>query len=168
VTEPQDPARAVLRAQLDLVWTFAEHVVVGEVDERLAVWEPTANVVTVHRTEEGWRADWPDEENPPIPSPTAGWVLWHIEWWWSSTIGCVDGRAPLAPEDLRWSGGTDRIGELKRTWDAILDTRDLDEQVRWLTPEPQTLGFIAAWVNFELTKNLSEISQLKLLHANAG
>ena len=163
---PPTTARSVLRAQLDLVWRFAEAVVIGHVDERLALWEPTANVVTVHRSADGWHADWPDEENPPIPSPTVGWVLWHVEWWWTSTIGCVEGRAPLAPQEHRWSGGTDGIARLKRVWDDVLDSRDLEEQVPWLTPEPQTLGVIASWVNFELTKNISEVSQLQLLHQN--
>lgn len=163
--EPSAPP-SLLRQQLELVWTFAEHVVIGHVDDELALWAPSAHVATVHRTDEGWRADWPDDENPPIPNPTVAWVLWHIEWWWTSTIGCVEGRAPLPPEDHRWSGGTAHLVELKRTWDRILDSHDLDQQVAWLTPEPQPLGFIAAWVNFELTKNISEISQLKLLHAN--
>lgn len=166
MTAPPASARSVLRAQLDLVWMFAEHVVLGRVEEEVALWEPSPNVVTVRRTDDGWHADWPDEENPPIPTPTIGWVLWHIEWWWTSTIGCVEGRPPLAPDEHGWSGGTDGIVELKRAWDAVLDSRDLDKQVRWLAPEPQTLGFIASWVNFELTKNVSEISQLRLLHAN--
>ncbi len=160
--------RTLLRQQLDLVWTFAEHVVIGQVDEELALWEPSAHVATVHRTPDGWHADWPDDENPPIPNPTVGWILWHIEWWWTSTLGCVEGRPPLAPEEHRWSGGTDRVAVLKRAWDAVLETDDLDRPVTWLMPEPQPLGVIAAWVNFELTKNISEISQLKLFHANLG
>lgn len=34
-------------------------------------------------------------------------------------------------------------------------------------PTPQPLWYAAAWVNVELTKNLSEINQLRIQHANA-
>jgi hypothetical protein len=33
-------------------------------------------------------------------------------------------------------------------------------------PNPCPLWFVADWVNFELTKNLAEINQLKIQHSN--
>lgn len=69
----------------------------------------------------------------------------------------------MAPAEHRWSGGTDLIVQLKREWDEVLATDDLGRQVQWVMPEPQPLGVIAGWVNFELAKNLSEINQLRML-----
>lgn len=156
----------MLQRQLDMEWQFAQEFVLDGLDQELVVWEPSAHVITVHRTDQGWRADWPDEENPPIPNPTIGWLLWHVEWWWTSTLNCVEDRDPIPPEAHLWSGGTDRIVDLKRRWDQVLVERDLDDMVNWFAPDPQTLGFVASWVNFELAKNLSEMNMLKLLYAN--
>lgn len=35
-----------------------------------------------------------------------------------------------------------------------------------LVPNPRPFSFVAAWVNFELTKNLAEINQLRIQHGN--
>lgn len=158
--------RALLTRQLDIAWRFAEAFVIDQVDEDLALWEPSGNACTVRRTEQGWVADWPDEENPPIPDVTIAWVLWHIEWWWTDAAALVEGRPKTPPEEHRWSGGTDGILATKAAWDRVLETTDLDQSVSGLMPEPQPLWFVAGWVNFELTKNLAEINHLKLLHAN--
>lgn len=168
VMTQEQTGRILLKNQLEMEWRFAQDFVLGSIDEELAVWEPSSHVVTVHRDQQGWRADWPDEDERPIANPTIGWLLWHIEWWWSSTLSCMDGAGEVAPEDYRWSGGTDRIVELKHSWDEVLASRDLDELIRWFTPESRPFGFVASWVNFELAKNLSEINLLTMLHANRG
>ena len=51
-------------------------------------------------------------------------------------------------------------------WVGLLNTNDLDALVTGLMPDPRPFAFLAAWVNFELTKNLAEINQLKIQHAN--
>jgi hypothetical protein len=114
----------------------------------------STNVCTVHRTGDGWVADWPNEDNPPLPEVTIAWLLWHIEWWWTDTISRVNGAQPIPPEAHPWSGGTSGIVAAKQKWDEVLATAHLDVLVDWLMPEPQPLWFIASWVNFELTKNL--------------
>lgn len=65
-------------------------------------------------------------------------------------------------------GSTRGIVDAKTGWDQILGSGDLDRQVTGLMPSPQSLAFVAAWVNFELTKNLSEINQLLIRYDNAA
>lgn len=158
--------RETLIDQLDLVWGFATRYVVDGIDGDLALWEPSGNVVTVRREEDGWVADWPDEEHPPLPDATIGWLLWHIEWWWGNAAAAADGRQPRPPDQARWSGSTDGLRAAHARWRSVLTTGDLETLVTGLMPEPRPLWFVASWVNFELTKNLAEINQLKLRYAN--
>lgn len=121
--------RALLQRQLNIMWRFAEEFVLGEIDEGLTLWEPSANVCTVHAREDGWVADWPDEDNLPLPEATIAWLLWHIEWWWGDTISRVNGGPSIAPEDHHWTGGTTGIAAAKEQWDELLATADLDTEV---------------------------------------
>lgn len=161
--------RTALQPQLAIEWRFAGDFIIGQIDEEAALWSPgAARSYTVHRTSEGWLADWPDEQNDPPMTATMGWILWHIEWWWTDTIGLVNGDERIAPQEYRWSGGTDEIVRLKERWDHVLATEDFDRLVQWAMPEHQPLGLIAAWLNFKLAKNLSEINQLKMLRSAMG
>lgn len=65
------------------------------------------------------------------------------------------------------SGSADGVVEVKHRWDEVLATVDLDREVVGLMPTPQPFNFVGAWVNFELTKNLSEIHMLIVRHSNA-
>lgn len=93
--------------------------------------------------------------------------------WESSTNVCtvrqgVEGWIADWPDEAhRWSGDASGISEVKREWDQVLASTDLDVRIEWLMPEPQPLWFIASWVNVELTKNLAEINQVKGRLANA-
>ena len=161
-----DPRRILLQRQLEIMWRFATDFVVDQVDLELGLWEPSTNVCTVRRVAGEWVADWPDEDNGPLPDATIAWLLWHIEWWWNDTIARIQGRPGLSPSDHSWSGGTAGIVTAKQAWDGVFTTADLDALVDWHMPQPQPVWFIAGWVNVELTKNLAEINQLKSLRAN--
>ncbi|MFX0537884.1 DinB family protein [Ornithinimicrobium sp. Y1847] len=165
----QGDRRVLLQNQLDIMWRFAEQFVLDDVTDELALWEPSMNVCTVRQADGRWMADWPDEDNPPLPDVTIGWLLWHIEWWWTDTISRVEGDGPISPEEHVWSGGTAGVAAAKRRWDQVLAAPDLDldRAVSWLLPEPQPLWRVAAWVNVEFTKNLAEINQLIGRHANS-
>lgn len=159
-------ARAVLQRQLEIEWSFAKAFVLGQIDDQAAVWSAGGPSCTVHRTDDGWIADWPDDENDDDVSPaTIGWILWHIEWWWTNALAMVRGEPTIAPRDHLWSGGTKKISYLKEEWDLVLATDDLDRLVQWVMPTPQPVALIAAWLNFELAKNLAEINQLKMIRA---
>lgn len=159
--------RALLRQQLDIAWQFAEGYVIDRVTDEVMLWEPSDNVCTVRRTTEGWVADWPDEENPPLPDTTIAWVLWHIQWWWANAANLAHGRPKMEPGDHAWSGHTEGLVAAKSMWDDVLRDADLDQPVSGFTEDPVPMWLVASWVNFELTKNLAEINQLALLHANA-
>jgi len=165
---PAADPRALLQRQLGLEWRFARDFIFGRIDDELALWSPVADPCTARRTDDGWVADWPDEDGESPTIATIAWILWHIEWWWTDTLSRVGGGDPLPPEQHLWSGGTDQIEALKRQWDDVLATDDLDRRISWVLPEPQPLWVIAAWLNFELAKNLSEINQLKMLRAALG
>lgn len=148
------------------MWSFARQFVLDAVDEDLALWTPSDNVVTVHRVGGSWVADWPDEEQPPLPDATIGWLLWHIEFWWTNAAAAAEGLPTRAPDEVAWSGSTSGLTAAHDRWLEILVTHDLDALVAGLMPSPRTLSFVAAWVNFELTKNLAEINQLRIQHGN--
>ena len=163
---PDFDVRTALQQQLQIEWKFATDLILGQIDENTALWSPGESPsYTVHPTSEGWAGDWPDEENDPPMAATIGWILWHIGWWWSDSLSLVKGLGRVAPQEYTWSGGTDEIAGLKGRWDQVLATEDFDQPIQWAMPEPQPFGMIAAWVNFELAKNLSEINQLKMLRA---
>lgn len=170
--EPSDGAgsdsrRQLLQQQLGIAWSFAEDVVLPEIDHDRCLWEPSGHVVTVRNGSDGWEADWPDEDHRPLPEVTIGWLLWHIEWWWGNAARAVQEEDLLPPAEHRWSGSTTGVLNCKNAWDQVLETADLDRQISGLMPKPQPLAFVAAWVNFELIKNLSEINQLLVRYGNA-
>lgn len=152
--------REVLLSELELVWGFATRFVVRDLDPDLVAWEPSTNVVAVRSGPDGWVADWPDEEHPPIPEATVAWLLWHIEFWWGNAIRASRGEMVRAPDQVRWSGSTEGLQALHDEWAQTLKVADLDRAVVGLMPEPRPFWFVAAWVTFELTKNLAEINQL--------
>lgn len=162
-----DPRRKLLQQQLGIAWSFAEDVVFAAIDHDRCLWEPSSHVVTVRKGSGGWMADWPDEEHAPLPEVTIGWLLWHVEWWWNNAARAVRAEQMLRPAEHRWSGSTAGTLDCKDVWDPLLAAADLDRQVTGLMPKPQSLAFVAAWVNFELTKNLSEMNQLLVRYANA-
>lgn len=151
---------------MGIAWNFGEEVVLPPIDHERCLWEPSGHVVTVRQRCGEWVADWPDEEHPPQPEVTIGWLLWHVEWWWSNAARAVRGEQLVAPHEHHWSGSTAGILDAKAGWDQILASVDLDGQVNGLMWKPQSVAFMAAWVNFELTKNLSEMNQLLIRYAN--
>ena len=148
------------------MWRFATDFIIDQIDLELALWEPSTHVCTVHQAGDGWSADWPDEDKGPLPDATIAWLLWHIEWWWTDTIAMVNGQPGVSPSAYRWSGGAGGLVAAKQAWDQIVSDADLDALVAWHMAEPQSVWFIASWVNVELTKNLAEINQLKGLRLN--
>ena len=161
-----DPQRQLLQWQLGLAWRFGNEVVFPQIDHERCLWEPSGNVATVRHGTDGWVADWPDEEHPPLPEVTIGWLLWHIEWWWSNTARAVRSEDLVPAREHHWSGSIEGTLDCKAVWDEVLASTALDRQITGLMPKPEPLGIVAAWVNFELTKNLSEMNQRLMGYAN--
>lgn len=161
-----DVRRDLLVQQLGIMWGFAQEFVLDRIDEDTCLWEPSTNVCTVRRIGERWVADWPDESRNPLPEVTVAWLLWHMEWWWTQTLRSVDGLPVVPAEEHEWSGGVQGLVAAKAAWDEVLETADLEREVRGLHPEPRPLWAVAAWVSVELTKNLAELHQVLVRRAN--
>jgi hypothetical protein len=163
-----------LRRQFDLVWALADlHLAALTEDDFL--WQPTALVWTVRPDSSGvWRPDWADTEPDPVPVPTIGWLTWHIEWWWSTTIAHVRDQPPPDRTDVTWPGdgaaAVVRIRALAADWHTLLARlTDVDlarpSSFPWDGDAERTVADTVLWLNIELTKNTAEIGQLRLLRA---
>jgi hypothetical protein len=76
---------------------------------------------------------------------------------------------PRNRTDITWPGdgaaAVSRLRELARRWRELLAGADLDRpsSFPWGADAGRTVAHTALWVNVELTKNISEIGQLRLL-----
>lgn len=165
----------LLRWQMEWAWSLAEYHLTAVTDE-LCLWEPGPQAWTVRRGDDGsWRPDWVVPEPEPAPTVTVGWVTWHLGWWWSAALDHAEGRTPPPREDVHWPGSAaatvDWLSRIHDGWAALLDRStdaDLDRDVGFPWPEPRPFAIMAAWVNGELTKNVSEIGLLRHLWVAAG
>lgn len=167
-TDSVDVPRQLLLDQLGMTWGFADRFVWPQVDLALCTWEPSKNCVTVRAQGDRWSADWPDEEGSPLPEATVGWLLWHIDWWWGNALRACRGLASGRASRHLWDGSVQTIEATKLAWEEMLRATPLDKMIEGLMPEPKPLWFVAGWVNFELTKNVSEIHQLINRRANTA
>lgn len=166
-SEALPPATRTLMKQLELISLFTDQHVFPRIDDAAAYWEPSPDCITVRQVDGRLVADWPDESAEVLPETTVAWLLWHIEWWWSNTLVVCHGGSPVAPADHDWSGSVNRIQALRDEWAGLLETTDPETVVVGLMPDPTPLWEVAGWVNFELTKNVSEIGQMLTRRANA-
>lgn len=163
-----------LRWQFGLVWALAE-VHLDALSDDDFLWRPSELVWTVHQGDDGrWRPDWADTEPDPIPVPTIAWLTWHIDWWWSVTLAHVRGEAAPERTDVTWPGSgpaaVTRLRDLAGQWRALLEALSTEDLQRpsafpWGADAGRSMAHTVLWVNVELTKNISEIGQLRLLRA---
>ncbi|BBY15532.1 DinB family protein [Mycolicibacterium litorale] len=162
-----------LAGQFELAWALAD-LHLSALDDGDFLWEPADTVWTVRPDGSGrWLPDWSDAEPDPIPVPTIGWLTWHVTWWWSVTLAHLDGEPVPDRTEVTWPGGAAvvaRIRELAERWRAILDqltAADLDRPSAfpWGPDSGRTVADTALWLHVELTKNVAEIGQLRLLRA---
>ena len=161
---------AELSWQFDLVWALADLHLTALTDDDL-LWEPGPLTWTVRPGADGvWRPDWADTEPDPIPVPTIAWLTWHIQWWWSTAIDHLTGAPPRDRIDVTWPGpdaAVNRVRALADRWREVLMSVDptASSEFPWGTGTDHTVAHTALWVNVELTKNISEIGQLRLMRA---
>lgn len=162
--------------QFDLAWALADlHLSALDADDFL--WEPAPLTWTVRPDASGvWRPDWADTEPDPVPVPTIGWLTWHVTWWWSVTVDHLSGATPRDRHAVIWpgDGGAAVAGlrTLAAQWRQLLDSRTAADLAApssfpWSATAGSTVAHTALWVNVELTKNIAEIGQLRLLRAAA-
>ncbi|KAF4405843.1 DinB family protein [Streptomyces lycii] len=164
----------LLRRQFDLTWALFEYHL-DRLEPGDFLWEPGPLCWTVRPDTDGvWRPDWADHEPDPVPVPTIGWVSWHIGWWWSVTLDHARGREARDRTDITWPGdGASAVAwlrGLREEWLTVLDGLtdaglDATAPFPWQHDPAYTVADMLAWVNTELTKNVTEIGQLRLLRA---
>jgi hypothetical protein len=71
--------------------------------------------------------DWPDEEHPPLPDATIGWLLRHIEFWWNNAADAAEGhptqaRAVGNPHPASAEHGTELAWTLQTQGERKLST----------------------------------------------
>ncbi|GLF97404.1 DinB family protein [Streptomyces yaizuensis] len=166
-----DNARVdLLVGQLDMVWALFEHHA-GAIDDEACLWEPAPGAWSVRPGVDGrWVADWEVPGPEPVPVTTVGWLTWHIGYWWTTTLGHCFGDGAPAREDIAWPGDAGAavrwIGALKEEWrtallglaDGELDSTERTRGLPW--GEGLPLSAVAAWLNFELAKNVAEIGSV--------
>lgn len=166
------PRRELLRWQFDLTWSlFDLHLEQLRAEDFL--WEPADLCWNVRQRNDGtWIPDWDESELDPIPVPTIAWIMWHIDWWWTVTLDHIQGRRPRDRTEIAWPGDGDaatlRLRGLHDEWISVLDTMsddDLDAPASFPWPDDpdKAVAHMVAWVDVELTKNVAEIGQLRLL-----
>ena len=163
-----------IRRQFDLAWALAE-VHLDALVEQDYLWEPAPLCWTVWPDSVGtWRADFSDVEPTPIPVPTIAWLTWHIDFWWSAAIAALAGQQPRPATDVTWAGsGTaaaSRLYALADEWRHVLTDRSSEDlsvpaTFPWSAVDGRTVADTMLWVTVELTKNIAEIGQLRLLRA---
>ncbi|MCO1582700.1 DinB family protein [Crossiella sp. SN42] len=167
----------LLLKQLDIAWSLFEHHLTG-LDDTACLWQPAPDSWTVRPGADGrWHADWVEPEPDPAPTTTIGWVSWHIGFWWTTTHGHLFGTGAPARAEITWPGSAEStiawLTGLKDNWraallpltDAELDSTERTRTLPW--GGEFTLADIAGWVTVELTKNVAEIGQLRILHARS-
>ncbi|WP_309139132.1 DinB family protein [Nocardia cyriacigeorgica] len=169
-----DSHRDLLSWQFELTWALADYHLDALTEDDFLT-EPGPLCWTVRQGTDGiWRPDWADTEPDPIPVPTIAWLTWHIDWWWSTAIDQLTGRALRSRESVHWPGtgaaAVDRIRQLHTEWTSGLDAladADLAAPVAypWPADAGLTVAHLVAWVNAELMKNVAEIGQLRLVRA---
>lgn len=166
--------RDLLRWQFDLIWSLAQLHFEALTDDDTH-WTPAAVSWTVHRGADGrWRPDFAETEPDPVPVPTIGWLTWHIDWWWSSAVAHAEGRPVPERTEVYWAGdiaaALARLHTLREQWLAVLDRAgeaelDAATSYPWPAEAGLTVAHLAAWVDAELMKNVTEIGQLRMLRA---
>ncbi|MHB1329258.1 MAG: DinB family protein [Gemmatimonadales bacterium] len=171
-----DTPRQYLLRQLDLAWMLASYHLETLTTEE-CLWQPGPRGLHLRQSESGgWVADWPDRESYDIGPPSAGWITWHMLFWWSMVIDHSFGQGRLARQDVVWPGTAEgvraQLTELHRVWrdrvEVLADSEiDSVERTKWPFPE-RPFGDVVAWATVELTKNAAELGYVRFLYGSRG
>ncbi len=164
----------VARRQFELAWSLAE-LHLSALVEGDFLWEPADLCWTVRPDDAGmWRPDFAEVEPDPVPVPTIAWLTWHIDYWWSAAISAMAGGTPADWSDVLWpgdgAGSVSRLRVLAAQWRNVLSAvsdQDLAAPAvfPWAADVERTAADTVLWVTVELTKNVAEIGQLRMLRA---
>ena len=65
----------------------------------------------IRRQDDGWSIDWPEIESYEIGPSSIAWIMWHIIYWWRTTLDYNFGDGTLKKEDITWPGSVEKAKE---------------------------------------------------------
>lgn len=165
------PLIETLTWQFRMTWSLGRDFWLPALTDDLLLWRQAPSAASMRFGTDGtWQPDW-DEDPDPVPPATAGWLTWHIQWWWTSAIASFRGEPIPERESIRWPVTADAVrttlSELADTWHSMLEVLDdslLERPAAFPWPDPRPVRHLVAWVNSELMKNLAELGDCVRLH----
>ena len=158
--------------QLDIAWQLFQYHCNG-LSEAEAMWCKTKYGLRIRGTGNEWKIDWPETETYSIGPSSIAWTMWHILYWWKTTLSASKENRIIKKEDIKWPGSVEMvIQEIEmchNEWISFiesLDERQLqsDELCKWPF-EGQNMYSLALWLNAEFMKNVAEIGAGRFLYA---
>lgn len=116
--------------QLDMGWQlYLYHTDNLEEEETLWSFSPTS--LQVRKKDNEWIIDWPESEGYEIGPPSIAWTMWHIIYWWSTSLDCNFGDGTLRKEEILWPGSIEKakntIKLLHDQWvTKLIDLTEID------------------------------------------
>ncbi len=159
--------------QFDIAWQLFEYHCQNLNDDE-ALWCINENGLQIRKKDTTWIPDWPDTEDYAIGPSSISWIMWHILFWWKSTISASKYNIILNKDDVKWPGDTSRaIIEIRNCHDEWIHfVNSLSEEelssstlCRWPF-DGQNMYSLLLWLNAELMKNASEIGFARFLYAS--
>lgn len=165
--------RSALNLQFDIACQLLDiHFSELKIDE--CMWRPAKKGLHVVKKSGVWQADWPECENYDIGPASIAWISWHIIYWWSMVLDHSFGEGKLTRANVFWPGSveetTSKVYQLRDEWRERVDklsNEDLksNEFTQWPFKD-RPFYELVAWLNVELTKNVSEIGYCRFLYAS--
>jgi len=165
-------AQDILRMQYDIACQLLEYHLTA-LDDDEYFWRPAPVGLQLSNEQGDWSADWPESEGYEIGPASISWLMWHIIYWWSMVLDHSFGAGMLQRDNIRCPANAkeaaDRIAQLKKQWEASvarLSDHEWSDCSRTLWPfRGKPFYELSAWLNLELTKNVSEIGYCRFLYA---
>lgn len=159
--------------QFDMAWQLFEYHMTGLENEE-CMWRSSENGLHVYYKDGLWIADWPTSESYDMGPPSIAWTLWHITFWWSMVFDYSFGQGQQNHETVYWPGSIElskqKIIEFHDKWRTLLETMPSADflstaKTKWPFQD-KPFYQLAAWLNLELIKNISEIGSGRFLYAS--
>lgn len=157
--------------QLDISWQLFQYHVSNLTDEE-ALWCKTEQGLQIRQMDGTWAADWPETEAYTIGPASIAWTMWHILYWWKTTMDYSFGNGTLKKEDVLWPGSVElavkEISRLHEEWIKILSEMpkadfESPKYAKWPFADTSFCR-IALWLNAEFMKNVAEIGHGRYLY----
>lgn len=169
--------KSEIRSALDLQFNIACQLLdihFTDLSNEECMWRPSEKGLHVVEESGIWLTDWPESESYDIGPASIAWLTWHVIYWWSMVLDHSFGDGVLTREDVHWPGNVDgtkmKIYQLRDEWKSKIEglsENDLisDERTQWPFKD-KPFYELEAWLNIELTKNVSEIGYCRFLYAS--